>query len=106
MGPVEEVSAQAMARLPEKNPNPSPLDIETRDADQLALQLSACVQPGKQAQTRLHQLHPHSDAPRIPTTPLLLACAELCIAESRELRVRAASCIAHRHLPLAVSAHS
>ena len=31
---------------------------------------------------------------------------ELCIAESRELRVRAASCIAHRHLPLAVSAHS
>ena len=76
VGPVEEMLARDMAPPFEKKPEPKPSHSNTRvleTRDQLALQLSACVQPGKQAQTQLHQLHPHSDAPRIPTTPLLTA---------------------------------
>ena len=57
MGPVEEVSAQAMARLPEKKPEPS-------------LQQQA-LKPGP-ASDQLHQLHPISET-RIPATHLLIA---------------------------------
>ena len=96
-------------RLLRKNPNPSPhtriLEYSTsRSASIAAFSLCAARQASSDpvasaASAQRRAAHPY-DA--------FAHCfvQELCIAESREPRVRAASCIAHRHLPLAVSAHS